>query len=79
MEICEVIDLKKYPLLESEMLKAGIKKKQIAQQIGITEKALTNKLSGKAPFKWVEVCTLQESFFPHVGLKELFTEADQAS
>lgn len=44
-----------YPTLIGEMAKREIQKKALAQCIGVCDKALRNKLDGKAPFTWPEV------------------------
>lgn len=65
-----------YPILVGEMAKRGIKKKAIAQSIGICDKTLSNKMNGKVPFTWPEVCGINERFFPDMSKDELFAKAD---
>ena len=76
MEVVEVGNLNKYPLLENEMLDRCITKKDIAKKLGITERAVSNKIKGDAPFKWAEACTIQDEFFSHVDLRLLFMTKD---
>lgn len=52
-----------YPTLEREIVGCGIKKKDIADSLGICYKALANKLAGKTEFTWAEVCKVTEQFF----------------
>lgn len=54
----------RYSFLEAKIRERGIKKKAISVAIGVTPKALNNKLSGKSPFTWPEVQTIQKKFFP---------------
>ncbi len=66
--------MQKYPTLEVEIVKRGIKKKAIAESLGISAKALSNKLTGKTPFTWPEACKAQEVFFPDMEMRNLFSK-----
>ncbi len=68
-----------YPNLVGEIAKRGIKKKSIAESIGVCDKSLSNKLNGKSPFTWPEVVTIKERFFPDMTPERLFATSDQAS
>ncbi len=68
-----------YRILVGEIAKRGIKKKAIAESIGICGKSLNNKLNGKSPFTWPEVVTIRERFFPDMDTDYLFATTDQAS
>lgn len=61
-----------YPNLVSEIAKRGIKKKAIAQSIGVCDKSLSNKLRGKVEFTWPEVRAIRHQFFPDMDPDELF-------
>ena len=61
-----------YPVLVGEIAKRGIKKNAIATGIGISYRALHNKLSGAVPFTWPETCAIQERFFPDMNKDDLF-------
>lgn len=65
-----------YPTLIGEMAKREVQKKMIARSIGICDKALNNKLSGKTPFTWPEVKTIRHIFFPDIDPDTLFARAD---
>lgn len=52
-----------YPTLVGEIAKRGIKKSAIADRLGISEKALYNKLSGVTSFTWNEVQSINKVFF----------------
>ena len=52
-----------YPVLAGEIAKRGIKKKTIAERIGVCDKSLNNKLNGRVPFTWPEVKTIRHQFF----------------
>lgn len=60
-----------YPNLAGRIAERGIKKSKIAIVLGVSPRALSNKLSGKAEFSWPEVCAMQEHFFPDIGKEEL--------
>lgn len=64
-----------YPVLVGEIAKRGIKKKTIAQSIGVCDKSLNNKLSGRVPFTWPEVAAIKARFFPDLTPEELFQRA----
>ena len=68
-----------YPVLVGEIAKRGIKKKTIAQSIGVCDKALNNKLNGKTPFTWPEVRIIRHRFFPDITPDVLFEEAAEAT
>ena len=61
-----------YPVLAGEIAKRGIKKKTIAESIGVCDKSLNNKLNGRVPFTWSEVKTIQRQFFPDMAPDDLF-------
>ena len=64
-----------YPILVAEMAKREIKKKNLCETLGITQKGLWKKLNGKAPFTWPEVRTIWKEFFPDIPPDILFEEA----
>lgn len=65
-----------YPMLIGEIAKRGIKKSDIAKRIGISDRALYNKLSGSVSFTWDEVVAINSSFFPDFEPALLFARAD---
>lgn len=66
-----------YPNLVGEMARRGIKRKDVADAISVSYKALSNKLSGKAPFTWPEVVCISNTFFPDVEKDTLFLREDE--
>lgn len=68
-----------YPILIGEMAKREIRKRDIAECIGVCDKALHNKLNRKAPFTWPEVVTIRRTFFPDMSADTLFAEATDAN
>lgn len=67
-----------YPNLVGEIARRGIKKKVIAQSIGVCDKSLNNKLTGRVPFTWPEVKLIRRQFFPDVDPEYLFKRSDDA-
>lgn len=61
----------KYPVLEGQIAARGIKKSAIANRIGCTSRALSNKLSGKSRFTWDDVHTMSMVFFPDISPETL--------
>lgn len=66
-----------YPVLAAEIAKRGYKKKAIARSVGMCEKAFSNKLAGRSPFTWPEVCAIRRQFFPDISPDELFRESGE--
>lgn len=66
-----------YPVLAGEIAKRGIKKCAISDAIGVSYKALYNKMSGKVPFTWPEVCEIRNTFFPDMKKDVLFSKGVQ--
>lgn len=61
-----------YPMLEAEIAKRGIKKKDIAAALDIEPRSLSDKLSGKTDFWWKEINVIS-NMFPDVPMKQLFS------
>lgn len=61
-----------YPNLEAEISKSGIKKHDIARELGLSSKSFSNKITGKTDFWYKEICYIQERIFPHITKEELF-------
>ena len=60
-----------YPNLEAEISKNGIKKKDIADKLNISNRAFAEKMAGRVDFWWKEVSIIH-SIFPNVPAEELF-------
>lgn len=54
------------------MVKSNIPMYKLAQQIGVTEKTLRNKLNGKTDFTWQEALKIRRIVNPKMELEELF-------
>lgn len=65
-----------FPVLAGEIAKRGIKKCAISSALGISGRALYNKMSGAVPFTWPEVCGINEKFFPDMSKDVLFARVD---
>ncbi len=66
-----------YPNLVSEIAKRGIKKNTVSKSLGICDKSLRNKMTGKAPFTWPEVQAIRKRFFPELDPAYLFATAEE--
>lgn len=62
----------KYPVLTGEIARRGMIRSRMAKAIGVSPRSFYNKMTGKAPFTWEEVCTIQSQFFPDITKEELF-------
>ena len=65
-----------YRELLGEIVKRGLSKKELAKEIGITEKTLFNKLNGKSDFTWSEIKKIRNIVAPNISLEELFKTTD---
>lgn len=63
-----------YPVLESEIAKKGIRKKDLAEMLDITYRTFSQKLNGKTEFTWSEVPSLN-SVFPSIPSVELLSHS----
>lgn len=61
-----------YMNLKAEMTRYNIRIKDVASSVGITERALRNKLNGVTEFSWKQVCKIQKQFFPDISKDYLF-------
>lgn len=63
--------------LEAEMARRNIKKKEIAEALGISERTLRNKLSGISDFTLPEATKIKDKFFPSLDLQYLFAKDEE--
>lgn len=68
-----------YSILNGKIAERGIKKSTIAETLGITPKAFSNKLSGKSRLTWPEACIIQSKFFPDLDKDYLFTAEGESA
>lgn len=66
----------RYPNLISAMSTREITKKTLADALGISGKALGNKLSGRVEFKFREAEKIQAIFFDDIPILHLFATSD---
>lgn len=64
--------LSAYPIIEAEIARRQIKKKDIAKAINITPRSLSIKLMGKSDFTLTEAFAIRESFFSDMTVEKLF-------
>ena len=50
---------------------------EIADALGITQRALSQKIAGKRAFKWDEVCAIQSRFCPDIDKDTLFAATEE--
>ncbi len=62
-----------YPVLESEIKHKGIKKKTMAQLLGVDEVTLWHKTCGKRSFTVEQAILIQKTWFPEIPIEELFS------
>lgn len=61
-----------YRFLRAEMVKSNIPVYKLAQEIGVAEKTLRNKLNGDTDFTWQEALKVRRIVNPEMELEELF-------
>lgn len=61
-----------YRFLRAEMVKSNIPVYKLAQEIGVAEKTLRNKLNGETDFTWKEALKVRKIVNPEMELEELF-------
>lgn len=73
--------MKKYPVLEGQIVERGIDKQEIAAKLGVSKRTMAAKLSGASDFKWTELQIMQTTFFPDISKEELMrtTRRDDVS
>ena len=54
------------------MVKSNIPVYKLAQEIGVAEKTLRNKLNGETDFTWQEALKVRRIVNPEMELEELF-------
>lgn len=61
-----------YCVLEEYAHRGGVMKKDIAQLLGVSPKAIWNKLRGANDFTFGEAVKIKNRFFPEVPIEQLF-------
>ena len=61
-----------YLILKGEMIKKKITIANLANEIGVTEKTLRNKINGDTEFTWSEVCKIHKIVNAAMTKEELF-------
>ena len=61
-----------FPILEAEIARRGIKKKDIAKALGLSNKGMSNKMTGKTELTLSEIIGIQK-FIPDVPIGMLFS------
>lgn len=64
--------------LRTALFDRGIRMKAVADAIGVSTRALYNKIEGRSPFTWKEACTIQLQFFPDLSKDDLFLSGTEA-
>ncbi len=62
-----------FPVLESEIAKRGIKKKDIAAVLELSPRSFSQKITGRVGFWYDEACLIQKTFFNDVTTDTLFS------
>lgn len=60
-----------YPMIVCQARRRGISESEIAACMGISVEALRDKLCGRTPLFFHELCAVQVEFFPDVDLEAL--------
>lgn len=60
--------------LRTALFDRGVRMRVVADSIGVSTKALYNKIDGRSRFTWNEACIIQSRFFPDISKDDLFCE-----
>lgn len=61
-----------FPNLIVEMKRSRVTQTKVAEVLGITNTAVSNKMKGKTEWTLLEMCKIKQSFFPELTLDDLF-------
>ena len=61
-----------YPVLESEIKRKGVKKKAMAQALGVDEVTIWHKTCGKRSFTVEQAILIQKTWFQEIPISVLF-------
>ncbi len=61
-----------FPNLIVEMKRSHVTQTKVAEVLGITNTAVSNKMKGKTEWTLLEMCKIKQSFFPELTLDDLF-------
>ncbi|MCM1231613.1 MAG: XRE family transcriptional regulator [Ruminococcus flavefaciens] len=61
-----------YPVLESEMAKRGILKRDVIELLGVENSTFSNKINGKRDFTLTEALAIWNKWFGDIPVDELF-------
>lgn len=67
-----------YPNLDAEMAREKVTTKAVAEALGLDERSVRNKISGKTKFFYIETVKIKDTFFPKADLEYLF-KTDEAA
>lgn len=65
------------PNLRAELARRGIKRKAIAETLGIKQSLVTDRLNKPDGFKFSECVKIKNKFFPDMTLEYLFKATDE--
>ena len=62
--------------LLAEMRRYGVRNKDLSQVLSLTDRTITNKLSGETEITVSEALAVRDAFFPGLRISYLFAETD---
>ncbi len=63
-----------YMNLKAEMVRHGVRDVDIAERIGISDRAFRNKISGRSEFGVKQAIQIRNKFFPDLDVEYLFRD-----
>lgn len=63
-----------YMNLKAEMVRHGVRDVDIAERIGISDRAFRNKISGRSEFGVKQAIQIRNRFFPDLDVEYLFRD-----
>lgn len=68
-----------YRFLKGEIVKSGYTMKRLANELGMSEKTLRNKVNGVTDFTWPEALAIRKLINPEANIEELFLKEEKAA
>lgn len=66
-----------YRYLRGEIFKSGYSIKKLADELGMSEKTLRNKINGITDFTWPEALAIRKLIKPEAEIEVLFEKEEQ--
>lgn len=66
-----------YRFLKGEIAKSNYSMKMLAEELGMSDKTLRNKVNGITDFTWPEALAIRKLINPEANIEELFAKEEK--